>query len=135
MRNNIRLYSNTKSVTLYGTNNVERSVFNPVYKVWRDAVMSRDLCICQDCGKRAAHAHHVESWKDSPELRYDPANGIALCKSCHEDLHGFKFNHAKPIVDSVSPIVSTVTLPRRRNVLTVVPLTLTTRKDGTLCLT
>lgn len=55
------------------------------YKNWRKAVFKRDNYTCLKCGKRGGdlEAHHVKSWKDYPELRYDVINGETLCKDCH----------------------------------------------------
>jgi hypothetical protein len=58
------------------------------YYVWQRAVFSRDGNTCQDCGffskkARRLHAHHVKAFAKYPELRYDVANGLTLCKECH----------------------------------------------------
>ena len=56
---------------------------------WRIAVFSRDNCTCQFCGKRGGiiHAHHVKSFSEFPNLRFDVDNGVTLCKQCHGELH------------------------------------------------
>ena len=59
------------------------------YKQWRSAVFKRDGYKCQDCGVSAdIQAHHVKTWKNSKELRYDVDNGITLCRKCHLKAHG-----------------------------------------------
>lgn len=59
------------------------------YRQWRDAVYTRDSYTCQQCGAIGAiQAHHIKPWKDHPELRYDVANGVTLCQTCHENIHG-----------------------------------------------
>ena len=61
------------------------------YRVWRDAVYTRDNFQCQHCGKIGGiQAHHIQSWHAIPALRYDVANGITLCQICHENIHGAK---------------------------------------------
>ncbi len=52
---------------------------------WVNAVLSRDKATCQKCGaiNIELHAHHIKSYKDHPELRFDLANGITLCFRCH----------------------------------------------------
>ena len=56
---------------------------------WVNAVVSRDKATCQECGVKGVelHAHHVKSYKDHPELRYDINNGLTLCYKCHWDVH------------------------------------------------
>lgn len=62
------------------------------YKNWRTAVFKRDNYTCQaeGCGVRGGYneAHHIKSWADYPEVRYDIANGITLCKKCHDITKG-----------------------------------------------
>lgn len=44
--------------------------------------------VCDCCGHRVLlHAHHVKSFADHPQLRYEPSNGVALCERCHKKLH------------------------------------------------
>lgn len=56
------------------------------YVDWRKNVWTRDKFKCRisniSCSGRM-EAHHILSWKDYPELRYDINNGITLCHSHH----------------------------------------------------
>jgi len=56
------------------------------YKEWRTNVWKRDSWKCKinncDCYGRI-ESHHILSWKDFPELRYDVNNGITLCHAHH----------------------------------------------------
>ena len=55
---------------------------------WRKEVYKRDGYVCQVCGaKGEIKAHHILSWKDYPELRFELENGITLCYDCHKKLH------------------------------------------------
>jgi len=56
---------------------------------WARAVVSRDKATCQTCGATGVelHAHHVLSYKDAPERRWDVSNGLTLCHACHWKLH------------------------------------------------
>jgi len=54
---------------------------------WATLVKLRDGK-CNNChSKDDLHAHHVKSYKEFPELRYDVNNGITLCSLCHRDYH------------------------------------------------
>lgn len=55
------------------------------YKQWRSDVFTRDNWTCQTCNERgiSLEAHHVKSWAEYPEFRFDVNNGVALCKDCH----------------------------------------------------
>lgn len=56
---------------------------------WVNAVVSRDKATCRRCGASDVelHAHHLKSYRDHPELRFDVDNGITLCFKCHWNLH------------------------------------------------
>ena len=58
------------------------------YKNWRQNVYKRDNYRCVKCGsKEKLNAHHIKSWKNYPELRYDINNGVTLCEKCHIAWH------------------------------------------------
>lgn len=56
------------------------------YAEWRRNVWLRDNFKCKiannDCVGRI-EAHHILSWRDYPELRYQVNNGITLCHAHH----------------------------------------------------
>lgn len=72
------------------------------YTSWQNAVLSRDKAACQRCGARNTelHAHHIKSWKDHPELRFEVSNGITVCAPCHWAIHTAENENA---VNSVKP--------------------------------
>ena len=59
---------------------------NPEYKQWRVKVWGRDNFTCciknSDC-KGKIEAHHILSWSEYPELRYEVNNGITVCHFHH----------------------------------------------------
>lgn len=54
---------------------------------WSAAVKAKQDGFCALCLQAATDAHHVIGKKAHPCLRYDPDNGIALCRRHHETVH------------------------------------------------
>jgi len=61
----------------------------PEYAEWRTEVYKRDNYICQICFKRGGNinAHHIESYRNNPDLRTELSNGITMCEEHHKDFH------------------------------------------------
>jgi len=61
----------------------------PEYKEWRKSVFERDNWTCQDCGQRGGelNAHHIKSFAENEDLRFDVDNGETLCKEHHIERH------------------------------------------------
>ena len=58
------------------------------YKKWRYEVYKKDNFCCTKCGsKEKLNAHHIKSWHNYPELRYEVNNGITFCEKCHIEYH------------------------------------------------
>lgn len=88
-----------------GNTNINKSIRGSKNnRDWRRQVFIRDNWTCQECGDKSRkgnriiiHAHHIKSFKDYQELRFDVTNGLTLCKTCHAKkphIRG-KANHAK----------------------------------------
>lgn len=58
------------------------------YTRWRQAVYNNCQGRCVLCGAEDhLEAHHIKSFKDCPEERNNPLNGILLCHKCHLRVH------------------------------------------------
>jgi len=62
---------------------------SPEARKWRKAVFKRDNWACQACGKIGGklNAHHIKSFAEHPDLRFEEDNGITLCVKCHGKFH------------------------------------------------
>jgi hypothetical protein len=64
----------------------ENKAYDYAYQYWAKEVKNRDNWKCKinnkDC-KGRLESHHILSWKDYPELRYNINNGITLCLAHH----------------------------------------------------
>lgn len=56
---------------------------------WAEIVKERDEYTCQRCGTTVGvmYAHHIKSFDEYPDLRYEITNGITLCATCHALAH------------------------------------------------
>jgi hypothetical protein len=64
--------------------------YDVAYQEWRKQVKDRDGWKCKidnnDCCG-ILEAHHILTWREHPELRYEVNNGITLCKFHHPRKH------------------------------------------------
>ena len=70
---------------------MRRNYDDPQYEDFRKEVLKRDKRSCKmpGCGsKKNLHVHHIRTWAKAASLRYDPSNGITLCKNCHKSITG-----------------------------------------------
>jgi len=44
--------------------------------------------MCKSRKRKQLEVHHIMTWADAGTLRFDPGNGITLCKGCHKDITG-----------------------------------------------
>lgn len=73
-----------------GVTSVNKAIRNsPDYRHWREMVFRRDCYTCQFCHKHGIklHAHHIKSFAEYPEFRFEVNNGVTLCESCHYKEH------------------------------------------------
>jgi len=53
------------------------------YQAWREAVINKYNGQCYFCGAYSTVCHHIKSWANHPDARYDPENGVVLCQRHH----------------------------------------------------
>jgi len=65
------------------------------HKIWRNNVRERDEWQCQNCGYVGdrIEAHHIDSWQENPQKRFELDNGISLCIECHYLTHKERGEH------------------------------------------
>ena len=58
---------------------------------WRESVLDRDDDTCQSCNVKSEklEAHHIDSWKEHKDDRFNIDNGVTLCKTCHKACHSY----------------------------------------------
>ena len=56
------------------------------YLKWRSDIFNKDNYTCQCCGKYSGklQAHHIHSFSEHKEERFDLDNGITMCFDCHD---------------------------------------------------
>lgn len=91
-KNRHRKYRESKGldpdVSINGMKRVERTIFSD--SKLRQKRFEMDDYTCALCGVRGGkmQAHHIETWIDAPDRRFDITNIVTLCKKCHfEKVH------------------------------------------------
>ena len=73
---------------------------------WREDVLKRDKRRCKRCNTlKKPQAHHVRSFAEYPDKRFDIDNGVTLCKSCHKLFHKTYGNNPDNPEDKVAQFV------------------------------
>jgi len=87
-------YGHTKScgcrffVDKYKSEERLKSRKSRAYKIWSRKVKQAFGYTCFICGEEEKLiSHHIESFTDNPELRFDVHNGVCLCDDCHKEYH------------------------------------------------
>lgn len=66
----------------------EQDRYSLKYKMWREAVLELKGKKCEICQKpNRLHIHHIKSYYEFPELKFEITNGQVLCISCHMKIH------------------------------------------------
>lgn len=80
----------SKRINKYFNKN-PRNCYSAEYTKWRYDVKKRDNFTCQWPGcnsRKRIQVHHIKTWAKYPAMRYVIANGITLCKQCHDKIQG-----------------------------------------------
>jgi len=59
-------------------------------RIFNEFVMKRENYLCEYCGEKAEHVHHIYPKKLYPGYALDPDHGLACCEKCH-----YKYGHPK----------------------------------------
>lgn len=66
------------------------------YKIWRKSIFEKYNYTCQVCAARNGqgktvilHAHHIKSFPNYTNLRFETDNGYLLCKDCHKKTNNY----------------------------------------------
>lgn len=71
------------------TNTNQKRRNDPRLIEWRKQVFERDKYTCQKCGIQGyLQAHHIISFSKDFSKAFDIENGLTVCVSCHEEIHG-----------------------------------------------
>lgn len=63
---------------------------------WAYEVRERDRFACRLCGStEGIEAHHIVPWDADVSQRFNPNNGITLCRLHHDRIHTWRKNHAE----------------------------------------
>lgn len=66
---------------------------------WRKSVYQRDDYKCTICGEsHTLEAHHLNSYTNFKDMRFDINNGVTLCKNHHKDYH-LKFGYKDSTIE------------------------------------
>lgn len=65
---------------------------------WANEVKRRDGYACRLCGsKDGVEAHHIVPYDADPDQRYNPENGITLCRLHHDQIHTWRKAHGEEV--------------------------------------
>ena len=63
---------------------------------WAFEVKERDGFACRLCGStEGIEAHHIVPWDADPGQRFNPNNGITLCRLHHDRIHTWRKEHGE----------------------------------------
>src|SRR3990167_10726327 len=70
----------------------QRLYSNGIWKEKIKEILKRDGYTCQDCGYKKQSdkklvIHHIKTWAEYPNLRFESNNLITLCEECHWKRH------------------------------------------------
>ncbi len=97
--------------------------FSKKYTEWVKSIYEWDNYTCQKCEDNSGNnlkPHHIESFADYPELRFEVNNGITFCKNCHTYFHskyGTHHNNRKQLEEFLNEKQEAIITHRGRQVM------------------
>lgn len=70
----------------YNYDNISQVSF--LLQYWAKLIREKYHNLCQVCGNTAKHTHHILHKQHHPNLALNENNGVPLCVSCHNEVHG-----------------------------------------------
>ena len=97
-----RLPNKTSKIYKSNRKKTGRNFDDPRYKKFRKEVRKRDRATCQLCSSKTyVQVHHILKYSEFIHLRFDPINGICLCRRCHTMVNRFEHIYVKTFMEIV----------------------------------
>lgn len=68
---------------------IKKNRFKHTLSIWSKVVQKLQNNMCGVCGEKSVLTHHLIHKSVEPKLCLNINNGIALCKKCHYEVHGW----------------------------------------------
>tara|TARA_Y100000004_G_scaffold163951_1_gene193722 strand:+ start:137 stop:400 length:264 start_codon:yes stop_codon:yes gene_type:complete len=86
---------------------MRREYSDPAYRKFRIDVLKRDRFKCKMPGcksnkKKDLQVHHIRTWANASALRFEPSNGITLCRDCHNSIRGKEHHYVQLFVEIIN---------------------------------
>lgn len=108
---------------------------NGLYSNWRKEVYEKDWYTCQCCGRSKnieKQAHHIYSFSEYDDLRYDIDNGITMCKECHYTTESGSFHNTYGTTNNTPEQLEEYINNKRKELGINIPFTIEAYKNGNI---
>lgn len=86
---------------------MKRNYNDKAYEDFRKQVLRRDKKMCKMPGCKntsGLNVHHIKKWSSAYSLRYEPSNGITLCKQCHKSISGKELHYEALFMEIINEL-------------------------------